>query len=163
MRHSGGAYHSGGFAGEPKRTQSDFGGGEQVPQMQLPPLPPGSALRFNAAKASAQGRLSQSRALMNNLETEMSRLLEWAGAEDGTAGGARRRSRMDVSHSAAERHEELRDFLEGRADVHQKRAKRRELADATAASARGGGRTGTDRAPLCPSRPLRRRAPRRDQ
>ena len=48
-----------------------------APQMH-PELPPGSALRFNAAQAPGQGRLSHSRALMDNLQGEMSRLLEWA-------------------------------------------------------------------------------------
>ena len=107
--------------------------------MQLPELPPGSALRFNAAQAPEQGRLSHSRALMENLEGEMSRLLEWASVGEDSSQGenaarshAQRRSRVDPSHSAMERHEEVRDFLEGRADVHQKRAKRRELAESTA-------------------------------
>jgi len=76
---------------------------------------------------------------MNNLEGEMSRLLEWASVGEDSSQGenaarshAQRRSRVDPSHSAMERHEEVRDFLEGRADVHQKRAKRRELAESTA-------------------------------
>jgi len=76
---------------------------------------------------------------MNNLEGEMSRLLEWASAGEDSSQGenaarshAQRRSRIDPTHSAMERHEEVRDFLEGRADVHQKRAKRRELAESTA-------------------------------
>ena len=52
-----------------KSMLPDFGG--EVPQMQLPALPPGSALKFGAAQAPAQGRLSHSRALMSNLEGEM--------------------------------------------------------------------------------------------
>tara|TARA_B110001452_G_C15192970_1_gene414150 strand:- start:298 stop:1251 length:954 start_codon:yes stop_codon:yes gene_type:complete len=106
-----------------------FGG--EVPQMQLPALPPGSALKFGAAQAPAQGRLSHSRALMSNLESEMSRLLEWAGGTEPDA-PAQRRTRVDPTVSANGRHEVLRDFLEERADVHQKRAKRRELAEPTA-------------------------------
>lgn len=129
-----------GASAEPKATRSRMVPSfNDAPQMQLPELPPGSALRFNAAQAPDQGRLSHSRALMNNLEGEMSRLLEWASVGEDSSQGenaarshAQRRSRVDPSHSAMERHEEVRDFLEGRADVHQKRAKRRELAESTA-------------------------------
>jgi hypothetical protein len=107
-----------------------------TPHMQHPELPPGSALRFNAAD---QGRLSHSRALMDNLQGEMSRLLEWASVGEDSSQGehaarshAQRRARLDPSRSAMERHEEVRDSLERRADIHQKRAKRRELAESTA-------------------------------
>ena len=82
-------------------------------QLQLPALPPGSGLKFNAAQAPAQGRLSHSRALMSNLEGEMSRLLEWAGDDDGHQ---QRRTRVYPTRSASGQHEELRYFLEGRAD-----------------------------------------------
>ena len=120
-----------GASAEPKASRSRMlPSFNDAPQMQLPELPPGSALRFNAAHAPEQGRLSHSRDLMNNLEGEMSRLLEWASV--GEDSHAQRRSRVDPSHSAMERHEEVRDFLEGRADVHQKRAKRRELTESTA-------------------------------
>jgi len=109
-----------------------------APQMH-PELPPGSALRFNAAQAPGQGRLSHSRALMDNLQGEMSRLLEWASVGEDSPQGehaarthAQRRSRLDPSRSAMERHEEVRDSLERRADIHQKRAKRRELVESTA-------------------------------
>ncbi len=53
-------------------------GRSSQPYGQLP-LPPGSALRFSADDLSAdEQRLSNSNALMQNLETEMGRLLEWA-------------------------------------------------------------------------------------
>ena len=64
-------------------------GRSSQPYGQLP-LPPGSALRFSADDLSAdEQRLSNSNALMQNLETEMGRLLEWAGAGGGEAAGTR--------------------------------------------------------------------------
>ena len=63
----------------------------------------------------------------------MSRLLKWASAADAPPAG--RRGRIDpihATHTAAMRHEEVRHFLHGRADVNQRRAKRREIADSTA-------------------------------
>ena len=62
----------------------------------------------------------------------MSRLLEWA-----SNGDARQRTRMDhpeypLTHTAEVRREEVRDFLKERADVHQRRAKRREIAEPNA-------------------------------
>jgi len=76
---------------------------------------------------------------MDNLQGEMSRLLEWASVGEDSSQGehaarthAQRRSRLDPSRSAMERHEEVRDSLERRADIHQKRAKRRELVESTA-------------------------------
>ena len=91
------------------------------------PLPPGSALRFSADDLSAdEQRLSNSNALMQNLETEMGRLLEWAGA-----GGGKAPARADEPGSAAQRREDLHAYLDARADVHQKRAKRRELTEPT--------------------------------
>ena len=64
-------------------------GRSSQPYGQLP-LPPGSALRFSADDLSAdEQRLSNSNALMQNLETEMGRLLEWAGAGGGSAAARR--------------------------------------------------------------------------
>ena len=101
-------------------------GRSSQPYGQLP-LPPGSALRFSADDLSAdEQRLSNSNALMQNLETEMGRLLEWAGA-----GGGRAAARVDEPGSAAQRREDLHAYLDARADVHQKRAKRRELTEPT--------------------------------
>jgi hypothetical protein len=96
--------------------------------LELPPLPPGSALRFTAANER------KFPSLLQNLEGEMSRLLEWASAGDAAH---RRRSRVDhpdhsETHTAEVRREEVRDFLKERADVHQRRAKRREIAESTA-------------------------------
>ena len=45
---------------------------------ELPPLPPGSALKF-AREAEAEQRFPS---LLSNLEGEMARLLEWASAGD---------------------------------------------------------------------------------
>ena len=65
----------------------------------------------------------------------MSRLLEWASIGDVQQ---RRRSRVDPAlgpsstHTAEVRREEVRDFLKERNDVHQRRAKRREIAESTA-------------------------------
>ena len=101
-------------------------GRSSQPYGQLP-LPPGSALRFSADDLSAdEQRLSNSNALMQNLETEMGRLLEWAGA-----GGGSSTRRADEPGSAAQRREDLHAYLDARADVHQKRAKRRELTEPT--------------------------------
>ena len=101
-------------------------GRSSQPYGQLP-LPPGSALRFSADDLSAdEQRLSNSNALMQNLETEMGRLLEWAGA-----GGGKAPARADEPGSAAQRREDLHAYLDARADVHQKRAKRRELTEPT--------------------------------
>ena len=62
-------------------------GRSSQPYGQLP-LPPGSALRFSADDLSAdEQRLSNSNALMQNLETEMGRLLEWAGDADSDDDG----------------------------------------------------------------------------
>lgn len=87
----------------------------------LPQLPPGSALRFQSEQADP--RPSRSRALMNNVEHQMTHLLGWAGGD----AAALRRTRVEPTVSAHERREEVRTFLRGRADVHQKRARRREL------------------------------------
>ena len=63
----------------------------------------------------------------------MSRLLEWASAADSKQ---QRRTRVnpdtEMSHTAEVRREEVRGFLKERADVHQRRAKRREIAESTA-------------------------------
>ena len=96
--------------------------------LHLPPLPPGSALRFN--QEMAEKRFPS---LLQNLEGEMSRLLEWAEGADAQ----RQRTRVShpenaVTHTAEVRREEVRDFLKERADVHQRRAKRREIAESTA-------------------------------
>jgi len=100
--------------------------------LDLPPLPPGSALRFNTVEKRFPS-------LLQSLEGEMSRLLEWASTgdshprphpppqrrfQDAVGGGP--------SHTAEVRHEEVRDFLQQRNDVHQRRAKRREMAESTA-------------------------------
>ena len=93
----------------------------------LPPLPPGTALRFNPEMAEKRFP-----SLLQNLEGEMSRLLEWA-----SAGDARRRTRVghpdyQPTHTAEVRREEVRDFLKERNDVHQRRAKRREMTESSA-------------------------------
>ena len=100
----------------------------------LPPLPPGSALKFS--DGAVDKRFPN---LLQNLEGEMSRLLEWASTGDAQQPGVpRRRSRIDPAqapaptHTAEVRREEVRDFLKERADVHQRRAKRREIAESTA-------------------------------
>ena len=100
----------------------------------LPPLPPGSALKFS--DGAADKRFPN---LLHNLEGEMSRLLEWASAGDAQQNGSlRQRSRVDPAiapaptHTAEVRRDEVRDFLKERADVHQRRAKRREIAESTA-------------------------------
>jgi hypothetical protein len=101
------------------------------PGLELPPLPPGSALRFSSP-GEADKRFPS---LLQNLEGEMSKLLEWASTGDTQQ---RRRSRVDpalgphVTHTAEVRREEVRDFLKERNDVHQRRAKRREIAESTA-------------------------------
>ena len=91
--------------------------------MRLPPLPPGSALRFSDKEG-------QFPSLLSNLEGEMSRLLEWANAADATQ--RRNPAAAGVTHTAEIRQEKVRDFLKGRADVHQRRAKRREISESTA-------------------------------
>ena len=97
---------------------------------ELPPLPPGSALKFQSAESMAEKRFPP---LLSNLESEMSRLLEWASAGDAQQ---RRRSRVDPAlaptHTAEVRGQEVRDFLKDKADVHQRRAKRREIPESTA-------------------------------
>ena len=106
-------------------------GRSSQPYGQLP-LPPGSALRFSADDLSAdEQRLSNSNALMQNLETEMGRLLEWAGAGGGEAAARRDGRGPDEPGSAAQRRQDLHAYLDARADVHQKRAKRRELTEPT--------------------------------
>jgi hypothetical protein len=90
------------------------------------------------ATRNMEPRLTSSRALMANLEHEMGSLLNWASASDAPACRTRldpshhpgRSTRAEPSASAHERHEELRSFLRGRADVNHKRAKRRELPEA---------------------------------
>ena len=111
-------------------------GGHGLPA-DLPPLPPGSALRFQSPAAMhADKRFPP---LLQNLEGEMSKLLEWASTGDaqqrrreaaaavGLHGGG-----MHATHTAEVRREEVRDFLKDKADVHQRRAKRREIAESTA-------------------------------
>ena len=49
-----------------------------VPRLDLPPLPPGSALRFSSEAPEKPFAPS----LLQNLEGEMSRLLEWASRGD---------------------------------------------------------------------------------
>jgi hypothetical protein len=99
---------------------------------ELPPLPPGSALKFSSAADPLDKRFPS---LLQNLEGEMARLLEWASSADETQ---RRRARVnpaapaDATHTAEVRREEVRDFLKDKADVHQRRAKRREIAESTA-------------------------------
>ena len=95
----------------------------------LPPLPPGSALKFSAENM-AEKRFPS---LLQNLESEMANLLDWASTGDAQ----KRRSRVDPAlaqptHTAEVRREEVTTFLKERADVHQRRAKRRELAESTA-------------------------------
>lgn len=98
----------------------------------LPPLPPGSALKFGSSESVEDKRFPP---LLQNLESEMGKLLEWASTGDAQQ---RRRSRVDPSlmqqptHTAEVRREEVTQFLRDRADVHQRRAKRRELAESTA-------------------------------
>ena len=150
----------------------------QFAGLSLPPLPPGSALRFSASSGGRGGGGgggsgdSEQRfpSLLQNLEGEMSRLLEWASTGDIGGGGGRSRARaphgasqrggggggggsggmigvgggsgVGASHAypqpianvttAEVRQEEVRDFLKERADVHQRRAKRREIAESTA-------------------------------
>ena len=107
-------------------------GGSRGRDFSLPPLPPGSALKFGDPVGAGDKRFPT---LLQNLEGEMSRLLEWASAGDQQG---RRRSRFDAANTAAPTHtaevrrEEVRDFLKERADVHQRRAKRREIAESTA-------------------------------
>jgi len=60
----------------------------------------------------------------------MSRLLEWASA--GEAKHRRPKDPTHPTHTAKVQREEVRDFLKERADVHQRRAKRREMAESTA-------------------------------
>ena len=108
-----------------RRPPSDFA---------LPPLPPGSALKFGKDAPMVDQRFPS---LLSNLEGEMSRLLEWASKGDAQSSqGQRLRTFPAVpqgqTHTANIRHEEVRDFLKERADVHQRRAKRREIADSTA-------------------------------
>jgi len=100
-----------------------------MPSLELPPLPPGSALKFSTADAPVEKRFPS---LLQNLEGEMSRLLEWASTGDAQP---RRRQSGDIlppTHTAEVRRDEVRDFLKERADVHQRRAKRREIAESTA-------------------------------
>ena len=97
--------------------------------LDLPPLPPGSALRFNTVEKRFPS-------LLQSLEGEMSRLLEWASTGDAHPRPhpppQRRSQDGGPSHTAEVRHEEVRDFLQQRNDVHQRRAKRREMAESTA-------------------------------
>jgi len=95
--------------------------------LHLPPLPPGSALRFN--QEMAEKRFPS---LLQNLEGEMSRLLEWASTGDAARQRARVNPDQGVTHTAEVRREEVQNFLKERADVHQRRAKRREIAESTA-------------------------------
>ena len=103
------------------------------PRLDLPPLPPGSALRFSPQLDSSRTAVKRFPSLLQNLEGEMSRLLEWASAADSKQ---QRRTRVnpdtEMSHTAEVRREEVRGFLKERADVHQRRAKRREIAESTA-------------------------------
>ena len=84
---------------------------ENLPCWSLPPLPPGSALKFGDPVGAGDKRFPT---LLQNLEGEMSRLLEWASAGDQQG---RRRSRFDAANTAAPTHtaeirrEEFRDFL----------------------------------------------------
>ena len=61
----------------------------------------------------------------------MGRLLEWAGAGGGEAAARRDGRGPDEPGSAAQRRQDLHAYLDARADVHQKRAKRRELTEPT--------------------------------
>ena len=106
--------------------------------LDLPPLPPGSALRFSspAALNAAEKRFPP---LLQNLEGEMSKLLEWASTGDAQQRRRDHRARAGepgalgaTTHTAEVRREEVRDFLKDKADVHQRRAKRREIAESTA-------------------------------
>lgn len=106
----------------------------------LPPLPPGSALRFSASGLDGPSGAAEKRfpSLLQNLEGEMSRLLQWASTGDEKQGQRRRTGVGEhhpehaVTHTAEVRREEVRDFLKDKADVHQRRAKRREIAESTA-------------------------------
>ena len=105
---------------------------------ELPPLPPGSALKF-AREAEAEQRFPS---LLSNLEGEMARLLEWASAGDAKVAPRRQgglaplpgapSAAGPITHTAEVRQAEVRDFLKERNDVHQRRAKRREIAESTA-------------------------------
>mmetsp|Transcript_42708 Transcript_42708/g.89225 ORF Transcript_42708/g.89225 Transcript_42708/m.89225 type:complete len:319 (+) Transcript_42708:178-1134(+) len=100
-------------------------------------LPAHSSIKFSAKQLDANGRsshLSQSGELLANVEKEMGRLLDWAGA-NGTITQEKQalRNREDPLKADDDgRHVELKTFLRSKSDVTHRRAKRRELAESTA-------------------------------
>ena len=119
----------------------------------------GGALRFSADDLSAdEQRLSNSNALVRNLETEMGRLLEWAGAGGGEAAARRDERGPDEPSSAAQRRQDLHAYLDARADVRQKRAKRRGSPSRRACGCRGRAGRAAARSARCRTSPTGRAA-----